>query len=209
MQDPEEIYKEELEKVDEEFLKGLNEGKSLDSLEKGYTKKTKKLRKKFESSYSRFIKKNPEKSDEKKNNQNEEKEYDWMGETFKVKPLNLENSWKDRLNFSFKTKKFKTKRKFLDFVQRVTPDFILRIYYKSINSWRVFSFERNLFFEKIILKFKKNIKKTVSFFKKILNSIKVFFKNISEFLNKKFERKNKEKSSKKPDKKKENENGEK
>lgn len=204
MQDPEEVYNESLEKEDEEFLKGLEEGKSLDELEKNYVKKTKKLRKKFQSSYGKYLKKHPPESEKTPEEKKEEEET--LKGRFKVKPLNLERSWKDEASFKLSSKKFKVKRKANDFFEKITPDFILKIYYKFRKKKRVFFFEFNLFFEKLTLKIKSTMKDISSFFKRISDSIVGFLKKISEFVNKKIGRK--KKSEDKKEDKKGGENGE-
>jgi len=157
MEDPEEFYKEEVEKADSEFLDNLKKGKGGKDLEKKYRERAKKIRAKYDRAIKDLISKQKSKSQKPSPKEKKVK-------PFKVKDFSIELSWREKLAMRFDLFSFRAKIKIKDLLEKITPGFII--------IWRIRTkkfFKRNYqtiskFSEKYFLKKKEQI---FSFFKKI------------------------------------------
>jgi len=125
MEDAEEIeifYEKETENLDKEFLKNIKDSKDKKKMHKEYEEKLSALREEYKRRYEKYLsyqkkiisKKPPAKEGKEKVGQ------------FKVTPLKLEQTKKERFDLKYNLFKFRLKIKIKNIFRAITPRFLRR-----------------------------------------------------------------------------------
>jgi len=199
MEDAEEIeafYEKEMENADREFLNNIKRTKNKKDSENLYKENIKSIRKEYERKYERYLKdqKNAILKERRKVPKNNEEKT----AAFRAEGIDLKLTKKERLELRYDLFKFRFKIKIKNFLNKITPRFLLILYLKTrMISKRSYSSTREAI-EKTFTKIKEAIisglKKTGEKIKQVYSKIKkavssVFQKVIKKI---KFKRKGEE-----------------
>lgn len=156
MEDAEEIehfYEKETENLDREFLKNIKDSKDKKRLKEEYEERLSALRLEYEKRYGeylRYYKKGPSKKVNKKGEKEKSKQ-------FKVTPLKLKQTKKERASLKYDLFKFRLKIKVKNIFRAITPRFLRILFIKTrMIMKRDFLTAKN-FFKKEILRIKEKI----------------------------------------------------
>lgn len=204
MGDFEEDYTEGVEKEGEIFLEGLNNNKRLSELEKEYSKKVKEIRRIYEKSIKKDLNRERKKEIEKINKKSKISR-DGEVEAFKVKNLELEKNWKEKKEIEMASWGYRIKIKTINFIKKITPNFIIYLYFKVKRVLRDNYNEIANFLERIQEKVSDKILKILNYIKDKFIKLKNYSKEIIEKISEKLKRKKKdgkpqEDATKKPEK---------
>jgi hypothetical protein len=183
MNDLEEEYTEKIENEEEIFIDGLQNKKNIEGLEKEYSKKVKEIRKIYEKSLKKDLYEEKEREIKKiknriKTQEKEEKEFHTEG-------LKLDDGWKEKEEIEIASRGYKLERKIKNFIQKITPNFLLYSYYKLKRSTKDFFRVIGDFFEDNWNKFTENIMNSLSFIKEGFIKIISDLAKIATFFKKK------------------------
>jgi hypothetical protein len=181
MEDPEEIYVNEIEEESERFLEGLQTKKSLGELEKEYSRKVKEIRNIYEKSIKKELEQEAKNLEIKKANLeiSEKKPY-------KAHCLKMEKSWSEKKKIGLISEEYKIERKIKNLIQKYFPKKIIYFFYRSKIIARNFFNKIGLYLEKIKDRIIESIEIIFSGIKKGISNITAGLKKLSNFFKKLF-----------------------
>ncbi|MFH1290669.1 MAG: hypothetical protein ABIH92_04645 [Nanoarchaeota archaeon] len=138
LEEIEETYKKELEKIEKEFLQGIKDKKDTGEVEKDYLKKIKVVRERYYKEVTVFLEKQKKAL---KNIKKKKVKKEKVGR-FKVEPGDFELSWWQKKKFSWGLRWFKVGFKTHNFRRDHTPNFV------SYN-WIIFRITMKKIFTKV------------------------------------------------------------
>jgi len=179
----EDFYSNELEKVDAEFLEKLKSAKKSDKLglEKELKEKLAELQKEYEKKVSLFLKKHKSFGDEKeadksKRDGEEEKDEIDMSKPFNSKRVSLESGTPEFIKERWALFKFKeriqAKKLWENFVPNFLKVFFIKVKFFIKNSWNSFRNEISDFLSWVSESFFNLLSHTKEFFKKVASFLK-------------------------------------
>ena len=176
MDDPEELYAEGVEREGELFLEGLQNKKDIGELEKEYSKKVKEIRRIYEKS----IKKDLEKERDSLVVKNKANIGGNEGKEFRVQSLDLERSWKEKKQVEVASLGYRIKRKMKNTIHRITPNWLIYLYYRIKRASKDTHKEIKDFLIKVKDKF---VKKILNIFSYIKEGFLILASGIKKVLN--------------------------
>jgi len=119
----EDFYKRESEKIDNGFLNRLPKSKEKNSIESEYKIKTKTLRQEYEKKINDYLKEQKHALTEQEKNRINKKPKKEDSERFEAKKLDLTDTWRDRLKYKWELFKFKHRINSKNFKNKHMPEF--------------------------------------------------------------------------------------
>lgn len=167
----EDFYKRESEKIDAEFLNNLSKSKEKNTIESDYKIKSNALRQEYEKRISNYLKEQKQALKEQEKNKINKKPKKEDFKRFEVKKLDLADTWKDRLQFKSELFKFKYKINSKNFKDKHMPEFA-----------KIFIIKSKIFIRSLLLHISKFISYLFSSMTKFIFNLLIKLKDAGLFI---------------------------